>query len=304
MRETQASLQKLPWSDFSPAVQAKIKSVVSGTPLFHRMPQQTIYADPEIYNFLLQHPDLVIGFWEQLGVTQLSLQEVKENHYVLKETAGTTANVEILHRTNDLCIIYGRGEYRGPLLSKAYLGNVILVLRTKFTRDEANEPMVICDLDSFVQIHSVGADVLAKLFFTSLTKVADSNFEVATLFAGQVSKAASRNNASLKTTAEEITSIRHEVYVDFCDVVDRVALRYARRNQPVPLTAAKQTQPVGLSRMEERDFRLSTKPPADWGMDHFFDTVRYESGGELNVPKPLDTSDRGHAVPKLPTPMK
>ena len=312
MKEMQTALQNLPWDDFSPAFQTKIKSVTTGAPLFHRMQQQTVYADPEIYNFLLQHPELVIGFWEQMGATQLSLREIKENIYILHETAGTVARVEILYRTNDLCVIYAKGDYRGPLLSKGYQGEVILILRTQYKRDETNEPMIICDLDSFVRINNLGADVLAKMFFTSLTKIADSNFEVTVSFTGQVSRAASRNNAALKATAEEITSIRQEVCAEFCEVADRVAMRYARRNQPMPLVSAPQQKPhVVQSKADEMDFRVFTKPPAEWGMDHLSDTplpsfrtVHFENGGQFTVPQSLGVNANGFTPPELPEPGK
>ena len=311
MQEMRASFQKLPWNELSPAAQSKIRSVASGASLFHRMPRQTIYADPEIVHFLVRHPDLVIGFWEQLGATQLSLREVKENRYLLKEASDTTATIDILLRTNDVCIIYAKGEYRGPLLSKPYQGEVILVLRTRLTRDESNEPMVVCDLDSFIQINSLGADVLAKLFFASLTKIADNNFEITTSFVSQVSKAAARNTASLKATTEEITSVRQEVCDDFCEVIDRVALRYARRNPPIPSAMAQErTRLLELAQVERQDFTISLKPPSDWEMDHFFDSpqppysARHDNVGNLNVPKPLESNSAGTVAPKLPKPAR
>ena len=318
LREMQEVRKKLPWNELSPAAQTKVKSVVSGTPLFHRMPQQTIDADPEIYHFLLRQPDLVIGFWEQMGATQLSLREVRANQYLLKETGGTVAVVEVLHRTDDLCIIYARGEYRGPLLAKSYQGDVVLVLRSQLTQDETNEPVVVCDLDAFVQINSLGADVLAKLFFSSLTKVADGNFEVTLGFISQVSRAAARNTAVLKSTAEEIPTLRHEVYAEFCDVVDRTAMRYARRHQPAPPTIARQRPlPVEPPWVEYQDFINSSKPPTaskvpeDWEMDHFFDSpfdtplppytaIQCENTDELKVPKSLGLNSSEFVVPSLP----
>jgi len=271
------------------------------------MPQQTVYADPEICHFLIRHPDVVIGFWEHLGATQLSLREVREDQFLLKETTGTTATVEILHRTDDLCIVYARGEYRGPLLAKAYQGDVLLVLRTRYTRDDMNEPMVVCDLDTFVQINSLGADVLAKLFFSSLTKVADSNFDVTMSFVNQVSKAATRNATGLKSSAEEISSIRQEVCAEFCDVIDRVAMRYVRRNQPAPVQGTPRNEYASLSRTIPSDFAFSTTPPAHWEMDHFIDSPFFmsEKDDKLSVPKSFGTNILEDAtIPRLPKPDK
>ena len=306
--EMQASLQKLPWNELPPAAQAKIRNVVSGSPLFHRMPQQKAYTDPEIYHFLLSHPDMVIGFWEQLGATQLSLREIKENHYILRESGGTAATVEILYQTDTLCIVYAKGEYRGPLLARAYQGDVILVMRTQHTRDAMNEPMIVCNLDTFIQINSLGADMLVKLFFTSLAKVAESNFAVTVSFVSQVSRASSRTPNNVKESAEEITSVRQEVCDDFCDVVDRVALRSARRNQSALPPTAQRTQPVTVqSKMSLQEFTFSSKPPADWEMDHFFDSsppsfepVLYERTSELTVPRVIESERPKATAPRLP----
>jgi hypothetical protein len=308
MREKQASYQKIPWDELSPAVQSKIQSVVSGASLFHRMPQQTIYADPEIYHYFIQHPDLVIGFWEQLGATQLSLHEVRENRYILKEESNTTANIQVVYRTKDICIVYAKGEYRGPLLAKSYQGEVILVLRTQLTRDESDEPMVVCDLDAFVQINSLGADMLAKLFFASLTKIAESNFEITASFVSQVSRVASRDTTTLKAVTEDITSVRQDVCADFCDIVDRAAIRNARRNRPLPLAMTQdRTRSLEPAPVEHHEFSISSKPPTDWGMDHFFDTpqppyasVRSNNIGELDIPRPLVLRSTGNIIPTLP----
>ena len=304
MQEMQASLKKIPWNELSPAAQAKIRRVSSGAPLFRRLPQQTVYADPEIFNFLLRHPDVVIGFWEHWGATQLSLREVRENHYTLKETTGTVATVEVLYRSNDLCIVYAKGEYRGPLIAKPYQGEVVLILQTQFVRDSTNEPMIICDLDSFVQINNLGADVLAKLFFTSIAKVADSNFEVTVSFVSQVSKAASQNTAALKNSVEEVSTIRQDVCVEFCNVVDRVAMRFARRNQPVPFAS----QERELPRTAPDVVWSQSRAPADWGMDHFYDSPLPDDDGlgKLSVPKPIGANSSGSVVPstvpQLPRP--
>jgi hypothetical protein len=319
----QESLKKLPWNDMTPAAQAKIKQVANaGSPLFRRMPQQTVYADPEICNFLLQHPDVVIGFWEQLGVTQISLKEVKENHFVMKESTGTSAAIEVLHRTANLCVVYAKGEYRGPFIAKAHQGDVILIMRTQNTRDEMNEPMVVCDLDVIIQINSLGAEVLAKLFFSTLGKVADSNFEVTISFVGQVSKAAFRNPYALKDTAEEITSIRKEVYEEFCEVIDRAAMRYARRNRPEPSPSLSATQqqhqpiPPVRATASNQDFKMSLSESSEfWSSDPFFSSpkpaytfesaIGYERSGEFMTPNPAGSNrSENTSIPRLPKPQR
>lgn len=313
VKDMQTSYKNLPWNELPPAVQVKIKSVVSGASLFHRMPQQTICADPEIYQFMVRHPDLVIGFWEQLGATQLSLREVRDNRFILKEPSDTAAVIDVLYRTSNICIAYAKGDYRGPLLARSYQGEVIIVLRSRFARDAMGEPLVVCDLDTFIQIDNVGADVLAKLFFASITRIADSNFEITTSFVSQVSHAASHNPATLKGMAGEITSVHPEIHEEFCDLVDRVEARFAHRNQPKPFEISQQQiQFEKPERAQPHDFSFSMIPPTDWEMDHFlgfsqtpYTALHYENRSELIIPKSLGPPSTGYNfIPRLPKQIK
>jgi hypothetical protein len=227
--DLRTAVKQIPWNDLPAAVQNRIRRVVSGSPVFRRLPQQTIFADPEIHQYLIQHPDIVVGLWERLGATQISLREIKENQYLLKEKSGTAAAVEVLYRTHEICILYAKGEYRGPLLAKSYQGEAVIILRTRLKHDVLHEPVIVCDLDAFVLIDSAGADLLAKLFYTSLGKIADGNFEVTVSFISRLSQTASRTPETVKQTVEEIETVRKDICGEFCEVLDRAAVRFAKR---------------------------------------------------------------------------
>ena len=228
-QEVQDALKNIPWNSLGSDAKGKIRNVISAHSIFRRLPQQKIYSDPEMYHFLVEHPDIVVSFWQKLGVSQILLREQKDNRFWMKESTGTTAIAEVLYRTNDLCIVHGRGRYLGPLLAKAYDGEVVLILRSRFSRSVDNEPIVVCDLDAFVRIDNIGADLFAKLFATTLGKIADSNFEQTVAFVSHVSEAATINPDSVKNLSSKLTEVREEVRDDFGDVVQRVAIRAARR---------------------------------------------------------------------------
>ncbi|MDR3182734.1 MAG: hypothetical protein LBT89_07430 [Planctomycetaceae bacterium] len=228
--EMRESLKRLPWDQLSVSDKLKIKKVVTRMPMFRKMPAQTVYADPEVYSFMLQHPDTVIAFWQHLGATQLSLRELKKDKYQVKETSGTEAVAEILYRSRDLCIVYAKGEYHGPFLAKPCTGEVLLFLRSKAARDQGGEPMIVCELDTVVALDNLGADMLAKMFYTSLGKIADDNFAQTVAFVSHFSKTAAKQPEGLKSTAKAVRSIRQDVAEELCGVIDRTALRAAKRN--------------------------------------------------------------------------
>lgn len=229
--EAQAALKRIPWSEIGESGRAKIKGVVSAYSIYRQMPKQTVYSDPEIFSYLLEHPDIVVGIWEKLGATQVSLRQLNENRYLMKESVGTTAVIEVLHRSTNLYIVYAKGQYKGPLLSRTYDGDSVLILRNRFARDSHGEPYVVSELDVFVRIESLGADLLAKLFASSLGKIADSNFEQTVAFASHVSEASCRNPGAVLRVGSDLPRVRPEIRDEFGEVVQRTAFRAIQREE-------------------------------------------------------------------------
>ncbi len=181
------AIRRIPWNSLSKDARAKANNVIKNDTLFRCLPEQAVYCKPEVYQYLLLHPDIVVAFWEKMGVTQVSLHEIGPDKYRLKENAGTTAVVEVLYRTPTLTIAYAKGFYRGPLLARPIEGEALLVLKSRFMRDKDEEPLVAVHLNAFITIRNVGAEILAKLLFGVMGKIADANFEQTIGFVGSVS---------------------------------------------------------------------------------------------------------------------
>lgn len=228
-QEARDSMRRIPWDELEAGDLKKIRTVIRNHTLFRRMPNQSVYCDPEIYQYFLDHPDLVVGFWEQLGVTDVSVKEIEPEHYFMRETSGTVAKVDVVYRSQTLCIVYAKGQYRGPFVARPIDGETVLILRSRFGRDKSGESFVVCRLDAFVKIDNAGVDFLAKLFSMFLGKIADSNFEQTVAFVGHVSDAACSNTDGVKAVGYRVGNVRKEVREDFAEIVDRVSVRYARR---------------------------------------------------------------------------
>ena len=216
----QDALKAIPWTDLGAAAKSKIKPVVTDYSLFHRMPTQTMKCNEDIFRYFLQHPDMIVAFWEQLGVTQISLKETAANRYALKESAGTIANAEIIYRDNETCVVYAKGQYRGPVFAKTIEGETVLVLRYRFAQNEQTEQYVVCNLDCFVKMENVGGDILAKLLSNVVGKIADSNFEQTVGFIGSVSDTIDRSPYSVVAVVRRMANMSVKVRLEFLEIVD------------------------------------------------------------------------------------
>lgn len=245
-RELRNSLKRIPWDSLSRESREKIKSVVRNLSLFRQMPGQAVYCDAEMYRYLLDHPDLVVGFWDHLGVTQISLREWGEDRYLMKETTGTVAKIEVLYRTDAMCIVYARGQYKGPFAARAIEGESVLVLRNRYGFDADGEPFVACILDVFICIDHFGADFLARLFSTTLGRIADGNFEQTVAFVGQVSDAASINPEALRRITHRVKGVRDDVRNDFTELVEKVAVQSLSRSRESALSRRAGAERAGI----------------------------------------------------------
>ncbi len=213
MREVSKTI---PWNRLSNPAKEKVQAVLSGKPIYRRLPQQSAFCEPVMYDFLLDHPDVVVAMWEKLGVTQISLKEMgRPGLYQLKESVGSVGVIEVLYKTRNYCLVYSKGSYTGPLLPRPVEGEAILVLQSTFEQDEDGDPYVVSQLDAFVNVKNFGVDMFAKLFAPMLGKIADNNFEQTVAFIGNVSEAAQSNPEVIKRLALRLETIPKEVRDDF-----------------------------------------------------------------------------------------
>ena len=55
------------------------------------LPTRVAQCDPNLYLFLVEHPDVVVNIWEVLKISQLKVRETEANKFQVEEKAGTLA---------------------------------------------------------------------------------------------------------------------------------------------------------------------------------------------------------------------
>ena len=283
----QEALKRMPWNGFTPQARTQVQSILSGQTLYRRLPQQSVYCEPIMLNFLLDHPDTVVAMWEKLGVTQISLKEHgRPGRFVLRESVGSVGYVEVIYRSDKLCVVYSKGSYKGSFIPQSVEGETILLLQNSFEKDEDGEPYVVVQLDAFVKIHNFGADVFAKLFAPMLGKVADNNLEQTIAFIGNVSESAQSNPEIVKRMALKLESVRKEVRDEFIQVAYQTAQLAIDRNAKDSLAS----HPYGRALLESQQNlaqnRSFTQYEQQRDIPRKIETGRQQSSYPQNVLQP------------------
>ncbi|MFC1596795.1 hypothetical protein ACFL5Q_02505 [Planctomycetota bacterium] len=243
-----SALKAIPLDKLDADARAKVSSVLSNVSLFRRMPVQVIQCDPDLYLFLVEHPDVVVNMWEVMGVTQLAMQATGPGTFELVDMAGTKGSVQYLYSNHDTHLIYTEGSYQGPPFAKPVRGRGLMVLKTGYVRETDGKYYVTCRLDSFMSVDKVGPELFAKTFGPLLGKVADLNFTYTVGFVASVSQTSEDDHRGMQRMAGMLTKVEPEVRQQLAVLAGQVADKAA---QPTLQETARQPQVAGRPGQED-----------------------------------------------------
>ncbi len=216
------ALKSIPLDKLDPADRAKVVAVLSNVSVFRRMPVKVIDCDPDMYLFLVRHPDVVVNIWELLKISKLRMRQTGERRFSLSESVGATISLEFVHQSHDTHVIYGEGTYRGPLLIRPVKGRGVLVLKTGYVRETNGRYYITNRLDCFFRVEPIGAELLTKTVSPLMGKTADNNFVQTAAFLGTISRTAEVNSRSVRALAIKLDGVRPKVRAQLAILADVV----------------------------------------------------------------------------------
>ncbi len=134
-----SAVQSIPFDKLDADSREKVNSVLSNVSIYRRLPVRVVNCDPDLYLFLVRHPDVVVNIWEILGVSQLQLRQTDIDTFRIVESEGTAATLEYLYHSRDLQIVYGKWTYTGPLLARKITGTCLAILKTGYAKDSGRQ---------------------------------------------------------------------------------------------------------------------------------------------------------------------
>lgn len=228
----------IPLAELSPQGRAKVQRVLSNVSIYRRMPMTMIDCDPQMYLFLVEHPEVVVNIWELMGLSQMTLERTGPTTFAANDGQGTVGTVEVLYQADDMHLVYCNGYYEGPLLSRRINGSTLLLLKSEYARDADGRYHISCQLDAFINMDNAGVDLLSRALNPMLGHVADHNFRETARFLQTVSSTAETNAAGVERLSRKLERVQEPVRRQFAQVADEVAARAdaaaSLANRPTP----------------------------------------------------------------------
>ena len=220
-----AAIQRLPFQQLTPEAGARLKTVVSNSSYFRSMPSESVECDPEMFTFLVRHPEVIVNIWEVMDVTKVSLQRSGPYQLQGSDGAGTASKMDLVFGNESMHIYFANGTYQGNLWARELNGKCVVVLHNRLGQLQGGKQGIVASMDVFMKLDNMGADLVVKTLGPLMGKTADYNFTECASFFSQISQTAENNPYGIQQLAKRLTKIDPKIRDQFIATTTSVAQR-------------------------------------------------------------------------------
>jgi hypothetical protein len=229
------AMRAIPWQQVAPQFRRAAQNVVGDASLYRRLPTRVIDCDPDVFTFLLQHPEVVIDVWRVMGISQVALDKLPNGAYRGSDSAGTVGTVRFVHTTwgqgaDNTVVIYADGSYDGKPFLKPLKAQSVILLRSGSVQETNGRHYITVRIDSFMKIEQMGVELVAKTVQPWISQTADRNFIETLTFVSNFSRTAEKNPQGMKRLATRLNAVDQPTRDELVAICFRTAERYARRD--------------------------------------------------------------------------
>jgi hypothetical protein len=229
------AVRAIPWKQMSPANRQTAQSIINNTSIYRRLPSRIIDCDPDLFTFLLQHPEIVIDVWRVMGISQVALNKASDGTYRGTDGAGTTGTLRYLfcnwgERANNIAVVYADGAYQGQPFPTPLKAQSIMLVRSSAVRETNGRHYITVKIDTFVRIENLGIEIIAKTVQPWIAKTADQNLIETLTFVSNFSRTAEKNPQGMKRLANRLDAVDEPTRNQLVTLCFRTAERYAQRD--------------------------------------------------------------------------
>ncbi|REJ69149.1 MAG: hypothetical protein DWQ31_05545 [Planctomycetota bacterium] len=232
-RAREESIAAIPFAQLDADAQAKVDSVLRQTTFFRRMPVEVVECDPNLYLFLIRHPEVIVEIWRYMDVTDITVDRLSAENFHAEDGAGSVGDIEFLYGDKNRHLLYVTGTYEGPLMPRAVRARCLLFLSSDYNKTPTGKYLVTNRLDLFVDIENPGVDLLARTFHRVFGKTTDHNFSETASFVGQVSRTTEVNAPGMLRLASRLENLDPNIRREFRRHITKLGERGARQTAKV-----------------------------------------------------------------------
>jgi hypothetical protein len=177
-------MPRVPVEELPAAVRTKVLRVLERPTLHARGPAETFNCQPEVYHWLVNHPDQVVRLWRALGARCTSIEVEAEGTYRWHDPQAGEIHWYTIVDTPQQHIWYAEGRVRATAVLPASSVQAVVVLQCAEGTDEAGHSAIRHQIDLMVHTDSRALSFAARLFGDSVPRAAEQYIGQMEMFFG------------------------------------------------------------------------------------------------------------------------
>ncbi|WP_236621420.1 hypothetical protein [Rhodopirellula sallentina] len=246
-------INSLPLDRLTPAARTQILEIAENPTLFRQLPSQAITCDRDMFLFLTRNPDVLVGLWDLMEITKVQSRRLGPYQIEAQDGVGTVCSVDLVYGDASQHIFVVDGSYDGKMTPTPIRGKGVFVLHSSYAKGSDGQTTVSGTLDCFVQLESLGIDLIARTLSPIIGRSADSNFMQTAHFIAQVSQSSSHNPSAMLDIADRLPQVEPPIRKAFADTIVTVA----RRGQPAGRSSSTRSTVADSSNQESSEMARS-----------------------------------------------
>jgi hypothetical protein len=220
---------RLPFKKLNGEQQARVNAVLANNSIFRRLPQIEFDAEPEVYHWFIQNPEVAVSTWRVLKISEFELSPAGNNVWNGKAQDGSRGRIEVLHRSPNSQLILCTGEYKTPLLTRPIQATAMMHLQTQFSKKNNGEKHVTHGLDLFVAFPSQTVETVVKVISPVSNMIADRNFKELSLFVRFMSVAMQKQPGWVEQMTSRLDSVTPKQKDELLNMSARIFIASRKR---------------------------------------------------------------------------
>lgn len=215
------AISELPLSELTSDSVAKVNDILNNMSMFRRLPTLSFEVDPDVYNYLLRHPDVTVATWRAMEISKFQLNQVQPNCYDADAGDGSVGRIEVLRQTPTETLIHCDGAFKSPLLPRPIIARALMRLHTSFTKEADGRVIGTHSGDVFVEFPSQAVETVARVISPVSHSIADRNFKQISLYAHLMTQAMARHPGWIEMIGNKLTGVTAQDRQQFLEVSAR-----------------------------------------------------------------------------------
>jgi hypothetical protein len=178
------AMPRIPLESIEAPLREKVRGVLDKPTVSARGLSETFNTRPEVYRWLLEHPDVAVKMWRQLGAKVADIDDRGGGKYVWTDGQGSEVHWQIVLRAPGKHLWYAEGKVKATLLLPAHDFRAVALMEYTEGVDTRDLPAVRHQVHFVLRCDSRAVTLVARLLGNSVPRLAEQYLGQLQMFYG------------------------------------------------------------------------------------------------------------------------